>query len=432
MENLRDTIYALSTAPGRAGVAIVRITGPQAIEILEKITNRPIPAVRKMVVRKIFSASEVIDEAMVVWFEAGASYTSEPMVELHLHGGRATVTGVLALLSEMAGIRQAEAGEFTRRALESCRMDLVEVEALADLINAETEEQRRQALSLMVGDGHAKAKEWRSMFLEALALLEASIDFADEEDAPEDVTERVAELMEELKSELSEAIAGSKVAARVRDGFRIALVGAPNAGKSTLMNALAKRQAAITSPFAGTTRDVIEVSCDFQGYPVILQDMAGFRDAVDPVEQIGVELAFKTAEQADLRLFLESPDALLDHVGGLMKPGDIWLKTKSDLFPTESEGAISAMSGEGVDDLTGRVVELISQRDGTNAVFARERQIDCLRTAYDHIACGLEVADSELMAENLRGGVTAMNHLFGQIEADEILGQIFSQFCIGK
>ena len=362
MENLRDTIYALSTAPGRAGVAIVRITGPQAIEILEKITNRPIPAVRKMVVRKIFSASEVIDEAMVVWFEAGASYTSEPMVELHLHGGRATVTGVLALLSEMAGIRQAEAGEFTRRALESCRMDLVEVEALADLINAETEEQRRQALSLMVGDGHAKAKEWRSMFLEALALLEASIDFADEEDAPEDVTERVAELMEELKSELSEAIAGSKVAARVRDGFRIALVGAPNAGKSTLMNALAKRQAAITSPFAGTTRDVIEVSCDFQGYPVILQDMAGFRDAVDPVEQIGVELAFKTAEQADLRLFLESPDALLDYVGGLMKPEDIWLKTKSDLFPTESEGAISAMSGEGVDDLTGRVVELISQR----------------------------------------------------------------------
>ena len=432
MENLRDTIYALSTAPGRAGVAIVRVTGSQAIEILEKITNRPIPAVRKMVVRKIFSASEVIDEAMVVWFEAGASYTSEPMVELHLHGGRATVTGVLALLSEMAGIRQAEAGEFTRRALESCRMDLVEVEALADLINAETEEQRRQALSLMVGDGHAKAKEWRSMFLEALALLEASIDFADEEDAPEDVTERVAELMEELKSELSEAIAGSKVAARVRDGFRIALVGAPNAGKSTLMNALAKRQAAITSPFAGTTRDVIEVSCDFQGYPVILQDMAGFRDAVDPVEQIGVELAFKTAEQADLRLFLESPDALLDYVGGLMKPGDIWLKTKSDLFPTESEGAISAMSGEGVDDLTGRVVELISQRDGTNAVFARERQIDCLRTAYDHIACGLEVADSELMAENLRGGVTAMNHLFGQIEADEILGQIFSQFCIGK
>lgn len=432
MQSRRDTIYALSSAPGRAGVAVVRLTGSQAVEILKKITSIPIPPVRKMAVRSIRSAAGIIDEAMVVWFEEGASFTSELMVELHLHGGRATVSGVLALLANSPDLRSAEPGEFTRRAMESGRMDLVEVEALADLINAETEEQRRQALSLMIGDGHAKAREWREMFLHALAMLEASIDFADEEDAPEDVSAVVNELLEKLRSELAAAIAGSSAAARVRDGFRIALVGAPNAGKSTLMNALAKRQAAITSPFAGTTRDVIEVSCDFEGYPVVLQDMAGLREATDPVEKIGVSRALEAASEADLRLFISSADASLVGVESLKKTGDIYVESKCDVFPSGAEISVSAVTGEGLEELVTQIVQVLSINDGVSAVFARGRQIDCLRIAFDQLEAGIATDEAELRAEHLRGGVESMNHLFGDIKTEEVLGKIFSQFCIGK
>lgn len=432
MDNQRDTIFALSSAPGRAGVAVIRLTGPEAVEILEEITKKPVPDERRMVVRRIYSATELIDEAMVVWFEEGASFTSEKMAELHLHGGRATVSGVLAVLASIGNLRSAEPGEFTRRAMDSGRMDLVEVEALADLINAETEEQRKQALSLMVGDGHVKAKEWRDLFLQALALLEASIDFADEEDAPDDVTDKVAELMATLRVELGAAVEGSRAAARVRDGFRIALVGAPNVGKSTLMNALAKRQAAITSPYAGTTRDVIEVSCDFQGYPVVLQDMAGLRDAKDPVEKIGVSWALKTAAEADLRLFLESPDAQLIGVDELKQPGDISLRTKCDVYAASDGMAISAVTGLGLKELVAQIVSRASDGEGSMAVFARERQIVRLREALDQLDACSKSVEPELMAEHLRGGVIAMNHLFGGIETEEVLGHIFSQFCIGK
>ena len=432
MESLRDTIYALSSAAGRAGVAVVRLTGPQAIEILEKITENRLPPARRMVVRKIYSGSDVIDEAMVVWFDEGASFTSEQMVELHLHGGRATVSGALALLATMPDLRHAEPGEFTRRALESGRMDLVEVEALADLINAETEEQRKQALSLMVGDGHAKAEEWRGKFLHALALLEASIDFADEEDAPDDVSSEVDELIDALRSELSDTIRGSQVAAQVRDGFHIALVGAPNAGKSTLMNALAKRQAAITSPYAGTTRDVIDVACDFDGYPVVLKDMAGLRDATDPVEKIGISRALDALANADMRLFLSSADAPLVGADGLLKPGDLCLQTKCDVYPADNGLAVSAVTGEGLEDLVNRIVEQLSRHDGSSAVFARERQIECLKAAHQAVNACADVDEPELAAELLRGGVTAMNDLFGEIDTEEILGKIFSQFCIGK
>lgn len=432
MESQRDTIYALSSAPGRAGVAVIRLTGKQAIESLKQITRSPLPPVRKMVVRAIWSPTEPIDEAMVVWFDHGASFTSEQMVELHVHGGRASVASVLGVLSEIPGLRSAEPGEFTRRAMESGRMDLVEVEALADLINAETEEQRKQALSLMVGDGHAKAMQWRGMFLQALALLEASIDFADEEDAPEDVTRAVADLLETLKAELATAIGGSKVAARVRDGFRIALVGAPNAGKSSLMNVLSNRQAAITSPVAGTTRDIIEVYCDIEGYPVVLLDMAGIRDTDDPVEKIGVARALDTASSADMRLFLCSPDA-----GALKKqveemPGDARISTKSDIYSSKIGIAVSSKTGEGIDALVEQIVARIAGGGPASAVFARERQIECLKAALGYVqACEANSA-SELVAENLRGGIASMNHLFGEIGNEEVFGEIFSQFCIGK
>lgn len=432
MESQRDTIYALSSAPGRSGVAVIRLTGIQAIETLRKITRMPLPEVRKMAVRTIWSPTEIIDEAMVVWFDVGASFTSEQMVELHTHGGRATVSSVLAALSEIPGLRSAEPGEFTRRAMESGRMDLVEVEALADLIDAETEEQRKQALSLMVGDGHAKATEWRGMFLQALALLEASIDFADEEDAPEDVSSKVSELLKTLKVELESAIDGSRSAARVRDGFRIALVGAPNVGKSTLMNALANRQAAITSPFAGTTRDIIEVHCDFKGYSVVLQDMAGIRDADDPVEKIGVTWALETAAAADLRLFLSSSDSAALDVEALEKPGDLQISTKADVLPVSGGFTVSAKTGLGLDRLVDLILSRIKAGSTVSSAFARERQLICLRSALGHVDICRQLDEPELIVENLRGGITEMNHLFGEIGNEEVFGEIFSQFCIGK
>ncbi len=432
MESHRDTIFALSSAPGRAGVAVIRLTGSQALETLEIITKSPLPPARKMVVRSIWSSTQILDEAMVVWFEAGSSFTSEQMAELHTHGGRATVSGVLDLLSRAPGLRCAEPGEFTRRAMESGRMDLVEVEALADLIDAETEEQRKQALSLMVGDGHAKAKEWRTMFLQALALLEASIDFADEEDAPEDVSSTVSELLDVLTAELGVAVTGSRAAATVRDGFRIALVGAPNVGKSTLMNVLANRQAAITSPIAGTTRDIIEVHCDFRGFPVILQDMAGIRESNDPVEMIGVSWAMEAAASADLRLFLESGDAPSLDRSELERPGDIIVSTKSDLFSGPTGLALSAKTGSGIDDLVKLIVSRISEGKSASTVFARERQIECLRVALAHVETCKDLDEPELVAENLRSGIVAMNHLFGEIGNEEVFGEIFSKFCIGK
>lgn len=432
MESQRDTIYALSSAPGRAGVAVIRLTGSQAIETLEVITESPLPPARKMMVRAIWSSTEIVDEAMVVWFEAGASFTSEKMVELHTHGGRATVSRVLDVLSKIPRLRSAEPGEFTRRAMESGRLDLVEVEALADLIDAETEEQRKQALSLMVGDGHAKAMEWRGMFLHALALLEASIDFADEEDTPEDVSVNVRVLLETLKEELAAAISGSRAAANVRDGFRIALVGAPNAGKSTLMNALTNKQAAITSPIAGTTRDVIEVYCDFRGFPVVLQDMAGIREADDPVEKIGVSRALEAAASANLRLFLSSPDAPLLDQQGLKKPGDICVSTKSDVFPNSVGLSVSAKAGSGIGALVDLIISRISGGNPVSSVFARERQVVCLRKALGHVDACFHVSAAELVAENLRGGIVEMNHLFGEIGNEEVFGEIFSQFCIGK
>ncbi len=390
------------------------------------------PEARKMVVRKIFDVSDVIDEAMVVWFEKGSSFTSEDVLEIHAHGGRATVSGVLSLLGRFPRTRPAEPGEFTRRALESGKLNLLEVEALADLINSETEEQRKQALSLMVGDGSQQAREWRDLFLHALALLEASIDFSDEEDAPEDVTTAVSDLLAKLSRELVDVINGARSAARIREGFRIALVGSPNAGKSSLINALAKKNAAITSPYAGTTRDIIEVACDFDGYAVVLQDMAGIRETSDPVETIGVAWARETAASADLRLFLSSLDVDGKEWDDLFKPGDIAVSTKADLFPDQPGLSISSKTGVGLKELLAEIISQISGKDVVSSAFARDRQVECLREAYEQIQRCKEERQPELMVEHLRGGVYAMNELFGVIGTEEILGQIFSQFCIGK
>ena len=298
-----DTIFAQATALGRAGVSVVRISGPLAHEICARIAG-PLPAHRASALRMVKDVDGgFIDQALILRFDAPASFTGEDVVELHLHGSIAIMRRVLGELGQFEGARVAQPGEFTRRALENGRLDLVQVEGLADLIEAETEAQRKQALRVLSGALGEKIENWRRSLIRAAALLEATIDFADE-DVPVDVSDEVRDLLDGVDNALLREIEGTKAAERIRTGFEVAIVGAPNVGKSTLLNRLAGREAAITSSIAGTTRDVIEVRMDLGGLPVTLLDTAGIRDSTDEIETLGVELALRRASQADLRIFL--------------------------------------------------------------------------------------------------------------------------------
>jgi tRNA modification GTPase len=330
------------------------------------------------------------------------------------------------------GLRQAEAGEFTRRALENGRLDLAQVEGLADLIEAETEAQRRQALRVLSGAVGKRAEGWRKDLIRAGALVEATIDFADE-DVPVDVTPEVLGLIDGLSADLRREIAGTASAERVRDGFEVAIIGAPNAGKSTLLNALAGREAAITSEIAGTTRDVIEVRMDLDGLAVTLLDTAGLRETLDPVEQIGVGRALSRAAAADLRVFL------LDHPGEvlLMTPqaDDIVVQGKADLHPTD--GAVSGRTGQGLDQLVGRITAVLAEKAASAGVMTRERHrvamiraVEAMESARHQVE-GVHGA-AELVALDLRRAARALDVLVGRVDTEDLLDEIFASFCIGK
>jgi tRNA modification GTPase len=374
----------------------------------------------------------MLDEALVLVFPEGASFTGEQVVEFHLHGSIAVVTAVLQVLSSMPGLRAAEAGEFTRRALENGRLDLAQVEGLADLIDAETEAQRRQALRVLSGDLGRLAEVWRKDLIRAAALLEATIDFADE-DVPVDVTPEVTALLGSVQSGLRRQIAGITTAERVRSGFEVAIVGAPNVGKSTLLNALAGREAAITSEYAGTTRDVIEVRMDLGGLAVTLLDTAGIRETTDVVEGIGIRRARERAALADLRVFLIEQGAVPD-----MKPDpdDIVLRAKADLLADKSD-AVSGISGEGIESLIGEITARLSDRLAGLGIATRERhRVAMLRAdasltdAERHLALGPDMYD--LMAEELRQAIRALESLVGRVDVENLLDEIFSSFCVGK
>lgn len=427
-----DTVYALATAQGRAGVAVIRISGPQAYDACMQLCG-DLPEPRRASLRVLTDDAGVrLDEALVLVFPEGQSFTGERVVELQLHGSIAVVAAVLRVLSAVPGCRAAEAGEFTRRALENGRLDLAQVEGLADLIDAETEAQRRQALRVLSGDLGRLAEGWRRDLIRAAALLEATIDFADEE-VPVDVTPEVSVLVKAVRNELHRQSAGVVSAERVRNGFEVAIVGAPNVGKSTLLNALAGRDAAITSEFAGTTRDVIEVRMDLGGIPVTLLDTAGLRETADVIEEIGIRRARERAAMADLRVFLVEQGQIPDMIP---EQDDIVVHAKADILQDKA-GAVSGISGEGIESLVEEITERLSGRLAGLGVATRERH----RIAMMAAAAALEEAERQVLqgpdmydlaAEELRHAIRALESLVGRVDVENLLDEIFASFCVGK
>ncbi len=429
-----DTIFALASARGKAGVAVIRISGPLAHEAAGRLCGR-LPPARKAGLRRLHAQDgSLLDEALVLIFEEGGSFTGEAVAELHVHGGMASINAILEQLQAMAGLRMAEPGEFTRRALENGRLDLAEVEGLADLIAAETEAQRRQAVRLMAGELGKISEAWRALLLRGLTLLEASIDFAEEEDVPEDVLPEVRGLIGDLIEDLGEEARGARIAERIRHGFEVAIIGAPNAGKSTLLNAIARRNVALTSEHAGTTRDVLEVRVDLKGLPVVFLDTAGLRDAENEVESMGIERALERARNADLRVFLLSEGSTFSGIEP--KDDDILLHGKADLTG-ETENSVSGLTGYGVGALLERIAGILENRAMGAATATRARQRACidqaiiaLREAKEEL--GLPAPRIEIAAERLHAAARALDLLIGRLDVESVLDEIFADFCIGK
>jgi tRNA modification GTPase len=425
-----DTIFAPATAVGRAGLAVIRVSGPLARRALKRMCG-PLPRDGR-VLRKLLDLDRaVLDTALVLIFPQGHSFTGEETVELHLHGSRAVVAAVLRQLEAISGLRWAEPGEFTRQALENGRLDLAQAEGLADLIDAETEGQRRQAMRLLSGALGAKATHWREVLLRASALIAATIDFADD-DVPVDVWPEVRTLVRSVAADLLAEAAGARMAERVRDGFEVAIVGAPNVGKSTLLNRLAGREAAITSTLAGTTRDVIEVRMELAGLAVTLLDTAGLREAIDIIEEIGIERGRERARAADIRIHLvDQGDPVLPNPG----PDDLVYRAKSDVngFP----GGVSGLTGTGVDEMVAAVAERLRLKAESVGLATQERHRYAMDRAAMHLSSVDEMAEMgaelvDVIAEEMRLALRAVDRLVGRVDVEDILGEVFARFCIGK
>ncbi len=427
-----DTIFAQATAVGRAGVSVVRISGPLAFDVSRQLLG-DLPEMRRMGLRRVKGRDgEFIDEAVVLCFAGPQSFTGEDVVELQLHGSIAIIRKVLSELGLFEDVRLAEAGEFTRRALENGKLDLTQVEGLADLIDAETEAQRKQALRVLSGDLGEKVDGWRRALIRAAALLEATIDFADE-DVPVDVSGEVMDLLCGVEKDLKREIAGTLAGERIRLGFQVAIVGAPNVGKSTLLNRIAGREAAITSNIAGTTRDVIEVRLDLNGLPVTLLDTAGIRESDDEIEGIGVRLALKRAKQSDLRVFLVE-----DGESPVQTPGerDIIVFAKADLSGA-AYPAISGETGDGVSQLLEAIEQNLGEIAAQVSIATHERHAQAMRKADGAIEATYELLKGgpdryDIAAEELRSGIRKLEALVGRIDVENLLDEIFASFCLGK
>jgi tRNA modification GTPase len=451
MADTPDTIFALSSGRPPAAIAVVRISGPRTSAALEALIGR-VPLPRRATLARVRepSTAETIDEAVVLWFPSPKSETGEDTAEVQLHGGRAVIAAVLAALAKVPGLRPAEAGEFTRRAFENGRLDLTRVEGLADLIYADTEVQRRQAYRQLQGLLGNRAEHWRATLIEIIALVEAGIDFSDEGDVPATTLGQALDAAHRLHNEIEGALADSHRGERLREGLVVAIAGPVNVGKSSLLNRIARRDAAIVSPFAGTTRDVIEIHLDLDGYPVTMLDTAGIRPSDDPVEQEGVRRALERASAADLVLWVVDVSAAhgvapdnaalqFPETPKLVVYNKVDLVAESKPVPCSADGplAISAKTGEGLNELVRKLTEYARSHLGSAepALVTRQRHRHALEAAAE--ALGRALAEGkkrreDIVAEELRLAARALGRLTGRVDVEDVLDVIFRDFCIGK
>jgi len=439
----KPTIYAFSSAPGRSAIAVLRVSGPAAADSIRHLTGRDLPKPRMATLRKIFHDGERIDDALVLWIPGPRSETGEDMAEFHLHGGRAIASAALTALGQLSGYRAAGPGDFTRQAFDNGRLDLTQAEAVADLVEAETAAQRRQALRQMDGALGKLYESWRGTLLASLAHLEAAIDFPDE-DLPAEVLKQLDRNIQWLNGAISQYLDDRHRGERLRDGFHIAILGAPNAGKSSLLNLLAGREAAIVSTRAGTTRDVIEVHLDIAGYPVVLSDTAGLRAAEDEIEAEGVRRAMARAAAADLKLLLfdaslwpktdPATTAQIDY-------NALILLSKSDISTIDGAAVgghrafpVSARTGAGMNELLATIETMVTDRfsPGEMPALTRRRHREALEECHAALVRAAAASSAELKAEDLRLATRALGRITGRVDVEDILDRIFRDFCIGK
>jgi len=442
------TIYALSTGPGISGIAVVRVSGEAAAKTIKLLTKGELPAPRTAQLRKInkIDSSELIDEGIILWFPGPESYTGEDMAEFHIHGSKAVVEALQASISKVEDCRLAEPGEFTKLAFQNGKINLLKAESIADLISAETEIQRQQAIQIMNGKSADKFNQLREKLLKVLSHVEAKIDFPDD-DLPEDILENIKKKSNEVLLDIKKILEDQRVGERIREGFKIAIIGPTNAGKSSLLNHLSNRDAAIVSEIAGTTRDVIETHLNIEGYPVVVSDTAGIRESINEIEKKGIKLALKKAEDADLKLIVIDAKSIdfSRVLRDLMDENAILVINKSDLLKKGLNSEIknlnhiliSVKDNLNIDGLILKIKEKLKDKFITtnDILITRERHRQHLEQSLDHLQKFHEknqAKDFDKAAEDLRLATRHLGMIVGKVDVEEILGSIFNDFCIGK